>query len=180
MEQRNNTRGFSYIELMFTIAIVAALLTFVGSSINRIYALDAKKCANELDSMISSCKIGAMSRAGDVYLKIYVSDAGINAEYYENDLLVSSEKMGKKTIQLTYVDSNGVEYTGVSAQHPLVISFARETGQQLDFADSAVLADVTGATMASDVFCQTILVISAGNTYRIEMIPSTGRHSVTV
>ncbi len=180
MKQTNNTRGFSYIELMITIAILVALLALVGSSINRIYALDAKKCANELDNLIAHCKIGAMTRAGDVYLKVYVGDAGVVAEYYENDVLMTSEKMGKKTIDLSYIDSNGTEHSGISMTSPLVLSFERETGQLMDIADSADLAGMTGAVTTADVFCQSVRIMSAGNIYRIELIPSTGKHDVTV
>ncbi|ODU55285.1 MAG: hypothetical protein ABT01_06560 [Clostridium sp. SCN 57-10] len=167
--QRN--KGFSMIELIVAIALLGIAVTLIGGSITQIFSLDQRQCANELNSAISRCKIGAMSRAGDVYLKLSVSGDGVFCTYYENDTQTEQRKIGKPTLTISYTDDAGVNHT-VTEAAPLYLSFVRTTGAFLKVGDAQRLADPAAAP--ADYYCETIHV----GAYRVELIPVTGRHDV--
>lgn len=167
--QRN--KGFSMIELIIAIALLGVAITLIGGSISQIFSLDQRQCANELNAAISRCKIGAMSRAGDVYLKLSVSGDGVFCTYYENDTQIEQEKIGKAALAISYTDDAGASHT-VTETAPLYLSFVRTTGAFLTVGDAQQLAD--SAAAPADYYCKTIHI----GAYRIELIPVTGRHDV--
>ena len=169
-------QGFSYIELLVTVAIIGIAISLVSLSISTIFSLNAKKCAKDIASLLSECKVDAMSRAGDTYLILYKESEGVTAEYYISDNLVSEEIIGKSNLSLTYTDSNGLARSATAADK-ICISFERSTGAFMDIADSHYLYDevVTGDGVYYDE-----ITVSSGKIYHIDLIPSTGRFSVDI
>lgn len=169
--QRN--RGFSMIELIVVIALLGVAVTLVGGSISQIFSLDQRQCATELNSAISRCKVGAMSRAGDVYLKLSVSDDGVFCTYYENDVQIEQQKIGKPALTLSYTDDAGNDHA-ITEAAPLYLSFTRTTGAFLKVGDAQKLGDDAAVPAMSNYYCKTIHI----GAYRVELIPVTGRHDV--
>ena len=170
-------RGFSYIELLVVVAIIGIAISLVSLSISTIFSLNAKKCAKNIASLLSECKVDAMSRAGDTYLVLYKDSDGVIAEYYISDNLVSEETIGKSSLSLSYTDTNGLTHTDITAADPICISFLRDTGAFMDIAESQTLYGGSGT--GEGVYYDEITV-SSGRIYSIDLVPSTGRFSVNV
>ncbi len=171
-------RGFSYIEVLVVVAMLAVAVTIISSSISVMFGLNPRKSANELSSMISRCKIGAMSRAGDVYLVVSKDTSGITAYYYENDILKEERNLGKSSVSISYTDTATPANTiDVSGDYKLYISFNRATG---GFSDLTTACSRAGgdATKIGTGFSETI-TITGGKTYVITLVPSTGKHYIT-
>ncbi len=94
---------------------IIALHSLVSLSISTIFSLNAKKCAKDIASLLSECKVDAMSRTGDIYLLLYKNSDGVIAEYYISDNLVSEETIGKSSLSLSYTDTNGLTQTDITA-----------------------------------------------------------------
>lgn len=71
MKQNNN--GYSLVEIIIVVAIMAILTGGVFFSINMVFAANAKTCANDIKSAIAQCKVNAMGKS-DAVLEIYRSD----------------------------------------------------------------------------------------------------------
>jgi prepilin-type N-terminal cleavage/methylation domain-containing protein len=77
-----SNQGFSYIELMVVVAILAVSLTLVSLSVNTVFSVKAKESAHEISSLISKCRITTLSSAEPVYLKIYRDSGGVFVSYH--------------------------------------------------------------------------------------------------
>ncbi len=73
-----DNRGFSLVELIIVIAIIAAVITTAALSVGLVFSANARTCANDIIGAISECKIATMSGGrGNVRLLLY-RDAGGN------------------------------------------------------------------------------------------------------
>lgn len=75
MEKDN--RGFSLVELIIVIAIIAVVITMAALSIGLVFSANARTCANDIMGAISECKIATMSGGrGNVRLLLYRDASG--------------------------------------------------------------------------------------------------------
>ena len=159
-----NSRGFTLVEIIIVVAIIAVALTMAFLSINTIFALDVQKTAKEIVSDLGKTKIACMTREGDVYLHLYKNEYGIMVERFENGAPVgAAEKVGKATLTVTCfygaaADGTVLDETGIT------IAFNRSDGS---FKPS------TGGNV-------TRLVVSSGDRSRtITLWPQTGKVTYT-
>ncbi|MDE6388665.1 MAG: prepilin-type N-terminal cleavage/methylation domain-containing protein [Lachnospiraceae bacterium] len=74
--EKNNS-GFSIVELIIVIAIIAAVLTTAALSVGLVFSANARTCTNDIIGAISECKIATMSAGrGNVRLLLYRDDTG--------------------------------------------------------------------------------------------------------
>ncbi|MCM1121040.1 MAG: prepilin-type N-terminal cleavage/methylation domain-containing protein [Eubacterium sp.] len=74
---KKNNSGFSIIELIIVIAIIAVIITTAALSIGLVFSANARTCANDIMGAISECKIATMSGGrGNVRLILYRDDSG--------------------------------------------------------------------------------------------------------
>lgn len=67
-----NNRGFSVVELIIVVAILAAVVTTSVLSIGMVFSANAKTCTNDIINAVSECKIMTMSAGrGNVRLILY-------------------------------------------------------------------------------------------------------------
>lgn len=75
MEKDNN--GFSVIELIIVVAIIAAVVTTCALSISLVLNANARTCANDIVRAIAECKIATMTKGqGNVRLLLYRDSSG--------------------------------------------------------------------------------------------------------
>ena len=163
--QRNN-RGFSLVELIVVVAILGVCVGIITGSIATISSSQAKKCAVSIDAALSRCRVAAMSRAGQVTMKVSVDgDGAVTVRQTETNggaatetaadtvgsgrCAVSYQKMGEATP--TALDAAGISF-----------SFDRDTGA----------FDFTGTPITS------ITVSGGGRTYVITLDALTGAHQL--
>lgn len=167
--------GFSLIELMVVVTILFISIGVFTTSMSSVFAFHVKQCAKDIDGLLSKCKVGTMSKAGDVYLRIYQGPDGIYGEYFEDDIAVTNEKIAKDTVILSYISSNGDTSHTIGAEG-LYISFDRTTGGLLTLGAAAGLG---GATVADGAYYSTaITVVSGEKNITVRIVPTTGKHFI--
>ena len=72
---KKNNKGFSLVELIVIIAIMAVLTTSIITYIGMIGTAEAKRCANGLSTGLSQTKVCAMSRS-KASMIVYSDDTG--------------------------------------------------------------------------------------------------------
>ena len=65
-----NNSGFSLVELIIVIAIIAALIGTVVLSVSMVFSANAKACSNDLQRAIADCKVTTMGKA-QAWLIVY-------------------------------------------------------------------------------------------------------------
>ena len=128
MKTKNN-RGFSLIEMVAVIAIMAVALGVIGMSVTYIAKTRSRACAEELNAAIEFTRLNCLSKAGNVELRVYTKDDGI---YMSKVWEGTEEKIGSNRISVSYAYSDGagdaVSKTLGDASDPLVISFEKGSG----------------------------------------------------
>ena len=173
----NRNRGFSLIELIVVVAILAIAASLVVGSFNLVYVKNMQSCASRIDALLSKTKICAMTRAGSVYLRIYQGSDGIYADYCEGGAVVESNKVGKSTVALVWNDGT-TDHALADQGQDLYLSFDRGTGAFLTLAQSFSCANQS-YTGANTNCCVSITLTGGGTTRTITMIAPTGKHTIT-
>ena len=162
-----NNKGFTLVELIVVIAIMAIIAGVSSSTISIISKQELKDFTNNLDAMLCQCKVETMSGMTDPVLEISIEDDEYRATLYEMALqddgsrvkqAVKSQYLGEDYLKCSYVkEGSAVNYTGNG-----VISFKynRNTGELVDKTITKVsVSDKTG-------------------TFSIEFVPQTGYHKI--
>ena len=164
-----NNKGFSLIELVVVIAlmaIIAGVSSYIGSIVTK---QELKDFTNNLDAMLCQCKVETMSGMSDPALVISVEGDVYKATLYKNynsssRTVVKSQYLGEDylTCKYYYKDNRNTESRDVSALRPVVFSYDRNTGELLN---------------------QTSVKLEVGykerfGAYSIEFVPQTGYHKI--
>lgn len=101
MEKDNS--GFSIVELIIVIAIIAAVVTTAALSVGLVFSANARTCANDIMGAIAECKIATMSAGqGNVRLLIYRDSNGD----------IFSELQTRESASASWTAENGAEKIG--------------------------------------------------------------------
>lgn len=81
-----NNRGFSLIELIIVIAMLAILIGVVGASLNYLNGPEASRAVSSMDAELNEAKTGAMSRNSEYIILRYITlpnraDYGSDSDY---------------------------------------------------------------------------------------------------
>lgn len=176
-------KGFTLLELLVMTMILSILVVAGGSSLAALFGTRADSCANQIDSLLSKCKVNAMSRAHNVYLEIYVNGDGVYAAYCESDfdaggnpVNVTREEnlVGKSISAISYtVDGTDTELNAENHK-TLYLSFARDTGAMTTIKTAASYA---GAG-TEEGYCSSIAIPKMGGSTNITLVAMTGKHEV--
>lgn len=170
-----NDKGFTLIELIVVMAILAVCTGIIAASVSTVSSSSAQKCANELNSAISRCRVNAMSRSGTVYLKVYRDSDGNVAEDYTESTAggtsVSSDTIGSSGCGVTF--TTDAEHSLDTSGTALYLSFDRGTG-----ALRTLQQDGAGGVRDADSQCTSISVSGGGRTFTIRFFPATGAHTL--
>jgi prepilin-type N-terminal cleavage/methylation domain len=168
-------KGFSLVELIVIIAIVAVSAGATTISMSSLYSFHVKQCAYDIDALLSKCKVGVMSKEGNVYLRLYNGTDGIYCEYYEAGIAVANEKIAKDTVSISYISSNGDTINTIGTGG-LYISFDRTTGSLLTLGEAATLG---GATVGDEGYYSTAIIVESGEkNVTVRIVPTTGKHFI--
>lgn len=169
---RNNT-GYSLVELIIVIAIMAVLIGTVFLSITMVFGANAKTCANNIQRAIADCKVTTMGKKeaymelyrdtnGSVYTKLYV---------YEQNGAAPTEgepqKMGNSRVYIGYTkEGESLEAArSLDEGDSITIKFDRSSGSF----DAATYAD-----------CAQIVVRGGSKNYALEFTQLTGKSELKV
>jgi len=178
-----NNKGFSLIELVVVIAIMAILVGLIVVSLSSVFGTKALECAEKVSAKIDSVKTGSVSLYNETMVLKYDTDGyytecGVfTIDKYANSVAASNpeiRKVGAKNVVVKAYTTNGAEYNVASDN--ITISFDRSSGA---FAQARVnnilLVDGSGVPL----YFEKITFSAGSRTYTIEMIPETGKHTLT-
>lgn len=109
-----NNDGYSLVELVIVLAIIAVIMSTVFYSIILIFSANAKSTANDIQRAIGDCKVTTMGRSAaymelyrdasneNVYTKMYVWDNSAG-DYAESD----PQKVGPRRVTVAYQPKGG-------------------------------------------------------------------------
>lgn len=125
-----NNSGYSIIELIIVLAIIAVLMGSVFYSIILVFSANAKSCANNIQRSIGDCKVTTMGKA-DAYMELYRNDDGIYTRMHvtESDGTTTDgepQKVGTNKVEVGYVQ--GSTETQLMPGASIQIRFDRSNG----------------------------------------------------
>lgn len=147
---KNNNKGFSLIELIVVVAIMAILLTVTVGNLSKAYNKDALSCGSNLASEIRSSRTVAMGKM-DSCIKIFKDSKGqVCVEAFESDYDAASKNYtGLVSKGITVVGKSGITvqyrvtgdpagtYSTLGDSDSLIVVFDRGNGSLKDLKASA-------------------------------------------
>lgn len=166
-----NNNGFSLVELVIVIAIIALIISTVFYSVIMVFSANAKSCANNIQRAIADCKVTTMGKAAaymelyrdtdeKVYTKMYIWDNAAG-DYVESE----PQEVGSSRVYVAYTPKGGAETELLAGAVPIEIRFDRANG---GFAKDAV----SGKTY------EKIHVVGGSKNYEITLTELTGKSEV--
>lgn len=124
--------GYSLIELVIVLAIIAIIMSTVFYSIILIFSANAKSTANDIQRAIGDCKVTTMGRSaaymklyrnadGDVFTQMWVKDSS------GSDVPSEPQRVGPKRVTVAYKKKGGSR-TELLAGDSIGIGFDRASG----------------------------------------------------
>ncbi len=165
--ERNNNKGFSMVELIVTIAIMAILTGSFVSAAGYLKYANAKAGAKKVNTQLSELRIDSMSKmqtpymylyniSGNTYMKV-VTGNNANAATISNGILdKNTTKVGNTQIKVS------CDGTVISAGNQVQISMNKSTGAFQPSAPDEIKVES----------------LDGSKSYTITLIKSTGRHSM--
>ena len=133
---RNKNKGFTLLELIVIVAIIAILGTGIGLSYSRVSRAGVKSAAQEVKALTSECRVAQMSRAGEYTADIFIdsSDGCIHGRILKDgvadtSVISSSEKKFARVGVSIDVVIPGAGTTALSSGDHLYLSFNRGSGR---------------------------------------------------
>ena len=183
--RKSNNQGFSLVELVIVMAIMAIVVTTVGLSISLVSGRKVKKCADEIVSTIERTRVLALGKeqgqvefilsqdtSGDYHVRIY---QGSNA----SDAPVQDRIVGKDPIEIKVLFSDGTETAlgSISGNTPHAIHAVGENGLRLIFNRASGAFEKGTNAIGSDVktYCDKIVVTGSGRRIEITTVGATGK-----
>lgn len=103
--------GFSLVEMIIVIAVMAVLVGTIALSYNLLRAADTKGAANEINSGLSDLKSKSMATNKTIYMHLYQLNGTYYIAYSEDETFTPTEEaldIGDDSMQITYKDESGV------------------------------------------------------------------------
>lgn len=165
-----DNKGYSLVEIMVVIAIIAILLLVGITGLGFIGSANLNSCTEEIKTAVGKTRITTMGK-DEAILRIYQGSDGYYKEEIVNpgtpsEEIETAEKIGKSNLTLTYTmvdDTNAFLSTAtIDSTHDLRIGFDRSSGAQREL--------VTGAGR-----CSQIDISLGSRTRSVIMVPATGK-----
>jgi prepilin-type N-terminal cleavage/methylation domain-containing protein len=153
--RKRSDGGYSIVELIIVIAIIAVIVAAVSYSVVMIFSANAKACANNLQRAVNDCKVTAMGKA-DASLEIYGQDGKVYSRMTVDGVAQEPQKIG--TNKVSVICETDADDIDISAGGSVTIAFDRSTGSFRD-----------------DTTVDTIVIAGGHREYELKLIRLTGK-----
>lgn len=179
-----NKSGMSMIELIVVITIFAIMICILPMSISSVFTMNAKKCADDIDTALSLCKVNSMSRSGDVYMRIVKETDGIYVESYVDDVVTERDKIGNSSLSVLVYDSSAEPSMYNLEDGAIYFSFNRSNGSCCTISTAINLShlpdDGLDDAEETELYYTSLVVRGYNKSYVIRLEWPTGKHFVEV
>ncbi len=176
---RQNNKGFTMVEFIVICSIMAVILSVAGMSMAIKPSSEAKQAASSIDSLLSRCKMGVLTKTGNVYMEINSDAKGvISLRYYEDSRLISTETVtsGGVTVSYSLEGSSGTTKT-LARTESLYLSFDRRSGGYVTLKSAFSMASKTYSGGDTDK-CEYIYVNGGPTGQHVKLGVVTGSHTL--
>ena len=169
-----NNKGFSLVELIIVVAIMAVMGGFIFMSFGLLTGQDARKCASNLSTVLDKEKNYALTKSAeaDCYVEISLTSDGYFAEYFVPEkaigtamVSIDKQQIGKASVLISCYGGDGSLKGTMTSGSKLKIVYNRVSGALKE-------VSINGT---SDI---EMIRIDKGRTYEIELFTATGKHTL--
>lgn len=190
---RNDNRGFSLVELMVVVAIMAVMgsFMFIGNAL--VAAQYPRECANDLSAALNKEKNYALTKSAtiDCYMELIYDSDGYYVRYYQprnavvkgdnpsyDWVLAEEEKVGKSAVDII-CEFDGVSSVSIGSGTSVKFIYNRISGEfKKSIISDGSTPGIGSEDAVSAAFCKRI-EIKGGRTYEITIYSATGKHELT-
>lgn len=162
-----NKKGFSLIEVIICLAMMAILSVSAFSLSGHIKYANLKKCVKQLNQELETARMTSMSKTGKWKLFVYKKDDGVYYCLTTSDAIESSKekKIGSKNMKV-FCKEKGCAETEVTAGGTIIhIQFSKGNGNYIASDGSLIYESIRVAEGSSDG-------------YTIKLVEKTGKHYI--
>ena len=136
-----NNQGYSLIELIIVLAIIAILTVFSFNSVTYMSYANSKKTVSEIDNYLSKVRLESMSKINKSYAVVLSKEtdgyyiyclsntSGVEIDEISKGTLVGNKKkIANKEVVVTYKFINGVEEFTLDSSNSLIIRYRGDSG----------------------------------------------------
>ncbi|MCM1088522.1 MAG: type II secretion system GspH family protein [Muribaculaceae bacterium] len=185
MKMVKDEKGFSLVELVIILAIMAVLGSVMFYSFTLVTGQYARECANNLSASLNKEKNYALTRSAtvDCYMELVKDSDGYHAKYYvpKNAIteteweLAEEQSIGKERVGVICTLDSGSEITLASGQSVKFV-YNRSSGAMKGIVSSDGATD--GLPDVITQKCDSITILH-GREYKIQLYPATGKHELS-
>lgn len=176
---KNNNKGYSLVELIVTMAIMAVLTSMLFIGLGILPRNAAKSCAEGLKTVVGQTRIMTMGKS-ETILEIFQDADGVyyTRQHVDGVADTAAEECGKSYVTIYYhmedpaVNADTVtiaDCVELTSANPLYLGFNRGNGKM-----TAVEGTVFGVDVTS-IVCDMIIVEGGGLERRVRIYPATGK-----
>ena len=178
--RNNKNGGFSLVEMIIVIAIMAIVVGIMGLSVGMLTGRKTTKCADEIISTIERTRVltlGKEQNAVECLLTYNGTTGEYRAQIYQSGTLVSDRVVGKDPIQIhVYFDNDPTPYELKDLKGTL--PYASDTeGLHLVFnrSSGAFEEKTCAANGTTKDYCKKIVITNGTRTIEITTVGRTGK-----
>lgn len=173
--------GFSLVELIVVIAILAILSTAAITGVGMLGGWRANKCVSLIDGGLKETRTEALAKQ-NIYFTL---SCDANGDYWIQVTGHPEEMVASDGITITYKTDAGTVETPVAEDNPLILSYDSASGVFLPMferdSDSGtyVKCQTESGEHVSYVYCTAIYIRAGeGRETVINLVKSTGKHTI--
>ena len=174
-----NNAGYSLVELLVVMGIIAAIIAIASYSISLMFSQDAKSMAVKIDDELSNARMLSMSREGKFTYVLHIDNADPKENYIEitktdsSGSVSSYEKVSlNKKVRLEVTGSGLSGVSGDSYTGDVKIEFDKSNGS-VKYVDTLS----AGTNKASGVYEISITSVkNSSKVSKVTLVTTTGRH----
>ena len=150
-----NNKGFSLVELLIVIGIIAIVCSATFFGFGYLSMADCNKCANRINSGLSTVKSKTMAEVDQVNMFVYRYDDDYYIKYDKADTITKdsdAEKIGNGQIAITIHSASGATTVLQNGSDPVKVSISRKDGS---YKEGPQLFEVSAGDLKKSVYLVT-------------------------